>query len=219
MYCCPVEGCHFSGHSSSHLRLHSVIHSEDKPFICLINECNQKFKINEKLRSHQLKAHPLEMEDFPWIECTEEGCNYKTKLTYNYTTHIAQHSRPYVCTQCQKSFISTIGLNLSFENTFIWTEDPVRVVWMRTTLLYQPNRMRDHMNSHTLEKSHSCHWPECDKTYTTLLALRSHIYSHEGKGVYRCSDCEWRGKNPIRFRNHRKRHENQTKVSEKWIIY
>ena len=204
---CTHEGCQHRAGSASHLRTHEITHSEDKDIICLINDCNKRFKITQSLRKHQLRAHPQEFDDIPWINCSKNGCSFKTKSKTFYRKHGYQHTRPFVCTECQKGFKSTQALNTHLRSHF--SELKIPCEWDGCERLFSTKqRMRDHMNTHTLEISHSCHWPNCDKIFIKKQSLYIHLQRHKGKGRYECPNCDYGSTNTIRFKNHLKKHEN-----------
>ncbi|CAG2113762.1 unnamed protein product [Medioppia subpectinata] len=67
------------------------------------------------------------------------------------------------------------------------------------------SKLRDHMNTHTVEITYRCQWPGCDKWYTTPTALSVHERRvHKGLTDFACHwpECEYSTTNPIRLHNH-----------------
>eukprot|EP01083_Nonionella_stella_P185680 677661_1 len=109
------------------LTLHSVVHSNNRPYSCSL--CDKKFKQTGVLKSHMLHIHTAEKpfrcvkckKRFPTVkvlsqhvkavhptrlrfECSQ--CNKRFKTPGNLQNHSVVHSDvyPYPCNQCDKQY-------------------------------------------------------------------------------------------------------------------
>ena len=143
----------------------------------------------------------------------QSGCAFKTKSGRTMTDHKNTH-KSHPCPECSKTFKSLRHFKVHMA---VHRGEPgpnIRCEWYGCERVFRESTsMKDHMNSHTLEISHTCLWPNCGKTYVLKSSLSNHMQRHEGKGRYNCPHCDYGSTNPIRYKNHLKRHENQTNDS------
>ncbi|CAG2168662.1 unnamed protein product [Oppiella nova] len=65
---------------------------------CSLDGCDhQKFNKKDALTRHQLRRHPNELPDIPWIACAEPGCQYRSKCSFYMTRHMKRHPHFHVC--------------------------------------------------------------------------------------------------------------------------
>ena len=210
-YVCDYEDCNYRTGSRSELYKHKTMHSNVRQFKCELNDCNKLFKNEAHLRIHQLGVHPLEFEDIDWIQCSHNGCDYKTKSKSRITDHLKTHTKPSICLFCKKGFPNNQKLKQHELTHSENTDRKYRCKWYGCDKTFHENwRMKDHMNTHTAEKTFSCVWPNCDKTFINKSSLYMHKKRHKYLD-YKCkyNGCEYQTTNPIRLNNHIKRHENQ----------
>ena len=207
---CDFDGCQYRGPTNSQLRQHVIRHSEVTPFKCSVNGCQHSYKSAAGLRDHELSVHPLEFEDFPWIECTDSGCDYKTKSIKRFQHHMTLHTKPHICDVCQKRFRNTgrLAQHMSVHSDVRYPCD-----WPGCDLTFKRlDNKKDHMNVHTSEKIHRCDWPGCDKTFLIKSRLYVHVFQHKRtQRPIECRICGTRSKTPLQHENHMKTHENQPK--------
>ena len=76
---CGWNGCQYNASSPHKLKVHKAMHFTQEQFKCQINGCDKQFRIAKQREWHQLREHPNEFNDVPWIECKVSHCSYKTK--------------------------------------------------------------------------------------------------------------------------------------------
>jgi hypothetical protein len=88
----------FRGVFDKQLIINRLIHSMDRLYECSLDGCDhQKFNKKDALTRHQLRRHPNELPDIPWIACSEPGCQYRSKCSFYMTRHMKRHPHLHVC--------------------------------------------------------------------------------------------------------------------------
>ena len=83
---------------ASDLKIHSIIHSEDKLFCCVI--CDAKFKRSKDLKFHQKKHEGVK---FNCMQCNTEFGQKKELLRHQREQHSAEYKN-FNCKNCNRSF-------------------------------------------------------------------------------------------------------------------
>ncbi|KAJ2939927.1 hypothetical protein O0L34_g6633 [Tuta absoluta] len=174
-------------------------------FIC--DQCGACFLEQNSLRTH-IKSHSRVESFFPCEIC---GKNLKSK--YSRYLHIAtvHEKKPTVnCYKCEASFLSYAQRNRHLievhgdKRTFACKQCD-KVYNRRKTLMehtrrnhlkvyrhqcelcdqrfYLPSRLKEHMATHTGERSFRCEF--CDKSYPRLQSLQEHLRSHTADRRYK----------------------------------
>ncbi|XP_054162500.1 zinc finger protein 62-like [Oppia nitens] len=172
---CPHDGCQYTTGSKKYLRSHMNKHVKDTPFRCGINDCEQVFKTELQMSNHQLRIHPDEFPDTPWIGCDFPACDYRAKTSIAIREHRAWHIKPYQCTDCDKRCQSSKELH----RHRITHHNAVRIAceWYACERQFTTRaEMLDHMNVHTGQESYRCDWPGCDKSFITKHSVKAHLY-------------------------------------------
>ena len=209
IYRCDYKGCLFVAPTPSDLQMHKISHSEDRPFKCLINDCNKLFKSETALKSHQLRIHPDHFEDLPWLLCPETGCEFKTKSFQVLSEHKKTHKK-YLCIECSKTWKN----RLLFDNHMATChrDEPVNLPYAChwdgcQKRFYKPYLLKDHINSHTMKITYPCHWPGCERVLYQKKSLTNHLnIVHKGKGRSHCPHCDYSSTNPHRLKQHLEKH-------------
>ncbi|CAG2168624.1 unnamed protein product [Oppiella nova] len=72
-------------------------------FKCSVNGCLQRLSNKQDVIRHELRLHPNDFPNIPWIRCRYTGCQYRTKFNTDMNWHKKIHSNSYECqhTGCQ----------------------------------------------------------------------------------------------------------------------
>jgi len=155
------------------------------------------FKRETGLTHHQLRVHPNDFPDIPWIQCTHNGCQYKTKCKPAFTDHMKTHTKPYVCSECQKGFGASDDLK---RHKRTHNKDlKIRCEWYGCeATVQQYTALKMHMNTHTGNTVYRCQWAGCDKSYLNQTTLATHKRrQHDGIADHQCywPECDYKTTN------------------------
>lgn len=101
----PCKECDKSFQYASALKLHTLSHTSEKPYIC--DRCPSGFTQKSHLTRHLL----IHKENAKTFECSE--CKMSFRQRFYLQVHMRGHSgaKPYTCKECSKSFSQKSHLN------------------------------------------------------------------------------------------------------------
>ncbi|CAG2103451.1 unnamed protein product [Medioppia subpectinata] len=192
---CGHPGCDYRSGSLYTLKKHRLTHTGDKPFECELDDCSQAFRLEKMLTDHQKRVHWQHFPDLPWIQCTHIGCEWRTKLQTDFTTHAKSHTKPYKCSQCDKCF----SVSEDLRRHRIRHDDSLKIPchWPGCDKKFvRLAEMKRHLNAHSGERVYRCQWPGCDKQYVNEYSLSSHQKTTHNKTTGAAAEttvlrCHW----------------------------
>ncbi|XP_037545709.1 transcription factor IIIA [Nematolebias whitei] len=213
-FSCEREGCGKSFCNANHLARHELSHTGAKPFLCTVDGCSEAFTTNANRNRHisrihsqdhkkyvckydgcglefrkhkQLKSHVCEQHDqLPPYQCTFEGC----QMRFAFPSKLKRHEKVHRGYPCQEEDCTFTGKN--------WTEllkHRKNHHWCVARCAECNKEFRDSWFLQQHQYVHSemrvvfkCPRDGCDRSYTTLFNLQSHISSfHEDVRQFVCT--------------------------------
>ena len=178
-FVCPHPDCKFTAVKKYYLIQHSSMHSNEKPFVCEVNDCGKRFKLRIQLLAHQKFVHKMVEE---LLKCEWPGCGYESARRRDIQSHMKIH---------------TI------------TEKSVACDWPECSRMFKTEEaMRDHRRIHTAPKKFCCTWPGCDfKAYKPHIQ-KQHMLVHSDLRPFTCDidDCGKSFKTAVVLEAHKRRH-------------
>ena len=201
-YFCEEPNCGKGFKTRTELKTHSIVHSEDKPFVCSFEGCEFKSKNRYYFNKH-LVSHS---ETYICNEC-EKTFKFKTSflrhMKNNHSTRPAFECRVQGCHQwfsksCQLFRHKVIEHNLMKRYSCDWPGCDYQ-----TTCC---TRFKGHKALHTGRKDYVCEWPGCGKRFRTLNLKYIHTLVHKNEKRYSCDwpGCEYRANVLSNVKQHKK---------------
>jgi len=151
-FVCPHDSCGRSFVQASDLNRHAFVHSEEKPFACPREDCTKRFKRPAALQAHQ-NTHARQKRR----SCVPDGG--------------VQHV----------STISTIS-SLALRTGSQQAETAVFCARKGCGTPLKHSDTRTHpLPVHSATRPYVCHYPECNRRFLQLLALKMHQRRHTGE--------------------------------------
>ncbi|XP_061587652.1 transcription factor IIIA-like [Cololabis saira] len=209
---CEQQGCGKSFCTASHLQRHRLTHSGEKPFACTVDGCSESFTTNANrarhvLRLHeqkkyackvegcglefrknkQLKSHMCDMHtQLPTHCCTYQGC----QMRFTCPSKLKRHEKVHQGYPCQEEGCTFTGSR--------WTDlqkhkkEQHRVLWRceHCSKVFRDSWfLKQHQHVHADTRVvFRCPRDDCDRSFTTLFGLQSHITSfHEELHPFACT--------------------------------
>ncbi|XP_022102927.1 zinc finger protein ZXDC-like [Acanthaster planci] len=214
VFCCTFEGCREIFTTKKKLKLHQLVHADDRPHKCTVEGCDWTFPTLYKLRRHlagHTGARPFTCEDckaqFSTIYnlnmhkkrherpdafvCEVKGCEQifptMSKLTNHLRTHFPERRIKCKYPGCDKSFTTTCGMGSHYR---IHDRDETIfpcLVEGCNKVYNKACRLKLHMRSHTGERPFKCTAEGCSWAFTCIQKLKRHMVQHTGDRQYECN--------------------------------
>ncbi|CAH2003486.1 unnamed protein product [Acanthoscelides obtectus] len=207
--CLDTEACtETSEECINKIEKHPKARGSHKPYVCI--HCNETFRRKRSLDGHIFKKHP----DFAASISSKmhlcAHCAYGTTKKDHLVSHMLKHpgtgaSKPNVCIQCNRSFMSKINLG-----DHIINKHPKHIASVSskihecTDCTYKTTfkiRMARHMSKHPDAKSSytlkKC--VHCDAKFSTKILLGNHIINKHPdfigsvfSKIHECTHCTYK---------------------------
>ena len=180
---CDHLGCDYVTGYKGYLLQHLISHSNERPFICSIEDCGKTFKRKAGLSAHRI-CHSSGQ-----FQCTREGCEQIFKAVEYLKRHIddKHSSMSFVCRGCGKGF-DTFGKRRYHQRVVHQMVDQPIVCQkdncgqeFKSRYLYKLHLERRHFKA-TLR----CHYSGCDYVTTYNWNLRRHFNTHSDIWLFLC---------------------------------
>uniref|UniRef100_A0A8C4SQD8 C2H2-type domain-containing protein n=1 Tax=Erpetoichthys calabaricus TaxID=27687 RepID=A0A8C4SQD8_ERPCA len=174
-YRCPICGKRF--YTTSSRQLHIRTHTGEKPYSC--SECGKLFSQYSGLQIHR-RSHTGEK---PFC-CSECGKQFSASGSLYKHARIHTGEKPYSCSECGRHFTNSGALRI---HTRIHTGEKPYCCSECGRHFTNSGALRIHTRTHTGEKPYCC--SECGKTFARSGTLQNHTRIHTGEKPYFCSEC------------------------------
>ena len=230
-YICPHKDCNRYMNYRS-LRTHVLrVHSKS-PFVCNIDNCNEKFRSFIKYQNH-LKTHPsfeLQLSEIKAKKYKSVNAGmyklkkYTCKVCKQKFVSFKEHDKhicilPFVCNICDKQYKTKKYLkdhtNRVHNGIGVFTCDVCNI-----TLKSRDNLRIHRQRVHRMTKKFKCEDNDCNKMFKSRYEANSHykkLHSNEPKTV-RCSwpGCDYAGWNESCLKEHVAVHDSQPRFVCDW---
>nr|XP_008116091.1 PREDICTED: transcription factor IIIA [Anolis carolinensis] len=209
-FICTYEGCGKGFTRDAHLKRHYLIHTGEKPYECTVPGCNEKFITKANLNKHvirrhlqrkyvcefencgkafkkhqQLKVHESQHTGEPIFKCTHEDCGKH----FATPAHLKRHGKTHEGYPCRKGDCPYVGKTWSelLKHMRYSHTEPV-ICKICSKEFTRKDYLRSHQKIHAANREVlKCPRENCERTYTTVFNLKSHILSfHEARRPFRC---------------------------------
>ena len=186
---CDTCGAFTSSRASA--KIHQMIHTGEKPFVC--PHCGRAFRIKYTRSLHIARVHAdVEQTKIELLQCHQCGKTMRDRSAF--ARHVLRHSdhRPFVCAQCGKSYKLKEYLTYH-ERTHLVERKPRPAApssfqcdtcgaVKKTKQAYAK-----HLRTHESPKALVC--PTCGKSFKSEARLTTHIHMHTEEKPFSCSEC------------------------------
>ncbi len=178
-FVCPHDSCRYSFVQASDLKRHLLIHSREKPFACPYGGCGYTSAQTNNLTRHLL----LHTGGKPFAD-PREGCSKRLEKPGAPQTHRNTHIRKKHSRCGPDDCVKQVNTNKSLALRTGSQHAQAAVSCARKdcgTQLRHTDMQTCLLPVHSATRPYVCHYPECNRRFLQLLALKMHQRRHTGK--------------------------------------
>jgi KRAB domain-containing zinc finger protein len=212
-YACP--DCNWRGFLPSELRRHTITHTQERPYVCGLDNCEDAFFSQRELTNHQTKTrkHGGTTQRQKNVCCQATGCDWRGHVPSELEVHIrAKHSgeRPFVCLlgRCGKTFASEKRLK-AHQKTRIHQGNKQQYKCFKCDNNFaNEQNLKVHLKQHTEERLYPCGF--CKSRFKAEKDVSLHEKRvHRKLKPFACSQCNWKGCGPYELKIHTMKHSGE----------
>jgi len=163
---CICEFCGKGLTTPAKLRMHTTIHTGERPYKC--SQCHKTYR-----HQHALKIHTNSHTGVKPYKCRICDKAFQAPVSLIWHTRIHTGAKPYKCQLCQKSFSQPGSLK---DHVRIHTGEKPHKCPMCDMAFIASSALTVHIRRHTGEKPYKCH--KCDAAFVVSSKLSRHMRVH-----------------------------------------
>uniref|UniRef100_A0A1B0GH19 Putative c2h2-type zn-finger protein n=1 Tax=Lutzomyia longipalpis TaxID=7200 RepID=A0A1B0GH19_LUTLO len=166
---------HLAFGSSHNLRVHKIVHSGNKPFLC--RTCGKSFARRAEVRDHE-RIHTGE-KPFKCDICAMSFAQRSNLQSHKRATHL--NEKRYRCEVCEKTFKRRRLLDYHTQAAHTG-ERPFKCTLCPSSFVY-PEHLKKHLLIHSNEKKYTC------EGFNNQDNRNTHRFVHSDKKPFECVQC------------------------------
>lgn len=182
---CDFAGCEYSAYTKTALNEHKITHSNERNYVCPVNNCGRRYKTRKGLWDHSHTHRP----DKPY-SCTVPNCSYRCVSSSYLRSHMRAHKEPNSAANQQANSPSTAAANNNIaiqqqqqqSVTVVQQQQAQQQVQQQASVssagqqqFFAPGTIIQHPNG---AQEFFCGIINCGKSFDNQMAYLNHVKTH-----------------------------------------